>query len=122
MLFLEAVVLHLWIGLLLKFIPFRQIPRLFSSPQFSVFNLRSEAIEQVRVTIQRAGRVSPWKNRCLVSSLAGRCMLRRRQIGSHLSLGVAKGPDDRTVAHAWLSSGDVEVTGKHGDYHELFVF
>ena len=119
---LEAVILHLWIGLLLKVIPFRRIPTLFSSKQPSVSSLQSESINLVRVAIQRGGRVSPWRNRCLVSSLVARKMLNRRHIQSSLSLGVAKSPDGRTVAHAWLSSGEEEVTGKHGDYRELFVF
>ncbi len=122
LLFLESAVLHLWIGLLLKVIPFKRIPALFSSQQFSDFSLQAEVIEQVRAAIQRGGRVSPWKNRCLVSSLVARKMLNRRHIQSSLSLGVAKDPDGRTVAHAWLSSGESEVTGKHGDYRELFVF
>lgn len=122
MLFLESVILHLWIGLLLKIIPFRRIPDLFSSPQSAVFSRQSEVVEQVKVAIQRGGRVSPWRNRCLVSSLVARKMLNRRHVPSRLSLGVAKGTDGRTMAHAWLSSGESEVTGKHGEYQELFVF
>ena len=35
-LFLEALFLHLWIGLLLKAVPFRWIPRLFASRQSAV--------------------------------------------------------------------------------------
>lgn len=121
-LFLEAVILHLWIGLLLKIVPFRHIPRLFGSRNYETTEQRSDVISKVRDAVARAGLVSPWRNRCLVSSLAGRCMLRIRRTGSQLSLGVAKGPDGRTIAHAWLSSGDAEVTGKHGEYQELFVF
>jgi len=49
-------------------------------------------------------------------------MLNRRNIPSQLSLGVAKDAGGRTVAHSWLSSGAVEVTGKQGDFQELFVF
>jgi hypothetical protein len=122
MLFLEAVVLHLWVGLLLKFIPFRRLPGLFGSSDSSGFSLQSNIVEQVRAAIQRGGSVSPWRNRCLVSSLAARRMLNRRKIPSQLSLGVAKNAFGKTVAHAWLISGETEVTGKHGDYRELVVF
>jgi hypothetical protein len=122
LLFLEAVVLHLWVGLLLKAVPFRRIPGLFGGPDSSGFSLRSNIVEQVRAAIQRGGSVSPWKNRCLVSSLAARRMLNRRKIPSQLSLGVAKNAFGKTVAHAWLISGETEVTGKHGDYRELVVF
>jgi len=122
MLFLEALSLHLWVGLLLKVVPFRWIPRLFVSPQSSVHSLQSGDIELIRTAVQRAGKVSPWRNRCLVSSLAGRCMLRRRKISSQLSLGVAKDPEGKTVAHAWLKSGDLEMVDRRSGYTELFFF
>lgn len=121
-LFLEALLLHLWTGLLLKIIPFRWIPRVFSSPQSPVNNRQSELIELVKVAVHRAGRFSPWRNKCLVSSLVARKMLKKRRIPSKLSLGVAKDTAGRTVAHAWLISGEIEITGKQGDYQELFVF
>lgn len=122
MLFLEAVVLHLWVGLLLKVVPFRRISGLFACPQSAVGSRQSVDIESIRLAVERAGRVSPWKNRCLVGSLVARRMLNRRRIHSQLSLGVAKDAAGKTVAHAWLISGETEVTGKHGDYNELFVF
>lgn len=122
MLFLEALVLHLWTGLLLKIIPFRWIRRVFSSRKSKVESRKSEEIELIRNAIQRAGRVSPWRNKCLVSSLAGRCMLRRRKISSQLSLGVAKNQQGKTIAHAWLKSVDCEIVERRGDYTELFSF
>jgi len=122
LLFIEAVALHLWVGLLLKVVPFRRIPGLFSSRQSAVSSRQSEVIELVKVGIQRAGKVSPWRNRCLVSSLAGRCMLRRRKIGSQLSLGVAKNPEGKTIAHAWLKSENIEIVERKGDFTELFFF
>jgi len=122
MLFLEAVVLHLWIGLLLKVIPFKRIPRFFASPKSKVESPDAKVIELIRDAVARANRVSPWRNRCLVSSLAGRCMLRSRRIQSQISLGVAKGSDGKMVAHAWLRSGEIEIVERRGDYTELFSF
>ena len=121
-LFLEALVLHLWTGLALKIIPFRWIRRVFSSRKSKVESRKSGEIELIRNAIQRAGRVSPWRNRCLVSSLVGRCMLRRRKISSQLSLGVAKNPEGKTIAHAWLKAGEYEMVDRRGDYTELFSF
>jgi hypothetical protein len=128
-LFIEAVLLHLWVGLLLKVIPFRLIPGLFASRQSSVFSRQSsvgsqqtEINEFIRTAIQRAGKYSPWKNRCLVSSLAGRCMLRRRKIPSQLSLGVVRVAGGRVRAHAWLTSGDFEIIAKSGAYTEMYRF
>ena len=122
MLLLEALLMHLWTGLLLKIIPFRWIRRVFSSRKSKVESRKSGEIELIRNAIQRAGRVSPWRNKCLVSSLAGRCMLRRRKISSQLSLGVAKSQEGKTIAHAWLKAGEYEVVDRRGDYTELFSF
>lgn len=145
-LFVEAIFLHLWVGMMLKVVPFRRIPRLFSSRQFetpakaedqsrtrtcpeevgsvgaAVGSWQSEDIEATRRAIQRAGKLSPWKNRCLVSSLAGRCMLNRRKITSQLSLGMAKDDGGKPAAHAWLISHDIELVGKSGSYTLLYTF
>ena len=121
-LFLEALVLHLWTGLALKVIPFRWIAKVFSSRQSSVGSPQSEVVELIKTAIGRASKVSPWRNRCLVSSLVGRCMLRRRKISSQLSLGVAKNTEGKTIAHAWLKSGECEIVDRRGGYTELFSF
>jgi hypothetical protein len=122
LLFLEAVMLHLWIGLLLKLIPFRDIPRLFDNPQSSVISPDSSLLKSIRNAIQRAEKVSPWKNKCLISSLAGRCMLRRRKIKSQLSLGLGKNGEGKTIAHAWLKTGDFEIVTAGVSFHELYKF
>jgi hypothetical protein len=156
-LFCESLLFHLIVGLVLKVVPFRWIPRLFASRQFEtpakaesrtrtcpdeVGSVRAEGqsrhapvpmesgvsgrqsgvVEKIQVAVQRAGWISPWRNRCLVSSLAARWMLRRRKIGSELSLGVAKDTKGNLVAHAWLKSGDFEIVEKRGSYTELFLF
>ena len=122
MLFLEALLLHLWVGLQLKIIPFRWIPRLFSSPQFSVGSRQSMDLELIKIAVQRAGGVSPWRNRCLVSSLAARCMLNRRGIPSQISLGVIKMDNNGLQAHAWIKSGELEVVEMKRDFTSLYTF
>lgn len=133
-LFLEALVLHLWVGLLLKLVPFRKIAELFSGQQpdilaggevqslNSVPGWQSEKTEEIRRAVERAGAFSPWRNRCLVSSLAAKRMLNRRDIPSVLSLGVSRGSRGRVVAHAWLKSGNCELVRKDGDYTVLYTF
>ncbi|MZQ48936.1 MAG: lasso peptide biosynthesis B2 protein [Bacteroidales bacterium] len=128
-LFLEALILHMWIGLLLKAVPFRWIPRLFSSPQSAVHSRQSivgspqsAVIEMIRDAIKRASGVSPWKNKCLVSSLAGRCMLRRRSINSQISLGMARDTDGKMTAHAWLLAEGLEIVPSGERFHELYKF
>lgn len=156
-LFCESLLFHLIVGLVLKVVPFRWIPRLFASRQFEtpakaesrtrtcpdeVGSVRAEGqsrhapapmesgvsgrqsgvVEKIQVAVQRAGWISPWRNRCLVSSLAARWMLRRRRISSTFSLGVTKNPDGKTIAHAWLIASGCEIVEKRGEYTELYRF
>jgi hypothetical protein len=55
---------------------------------------------------------------CLVQTLAGAAMLRRRGIPCTLSLGIARNVNGIT-AHAWLGCGNVILTGGAG--HERFT-
>jgi len=150
MLFLEALFLQINMGLLLKIIPFRWIPRFFagtpsrvhslqstvSSPQSAVcsqqsavssdkssrFNLHTELLEQIKTATRRASYISIWKNKCLVCSLAARRMLNKRKIPSRISLGVAKAENGKMIAHAWLRAGDYEIVAKGHEFHELYSF
>jgi Transglutaminase-like superfamily len=134
MLFFEALSLQLSIGLLLKVIPFKWIPRLFSNPRVltsQVSPMKPDAqrltpdtlrLEEIKIASQRADRLTLWKNKCLVQSLAARWMLKKRGIQSKLSLGVALGQDKNMIAHAWIKAGDFEVVEQNGDYHELYLF
>lgn len=128
-LFMEALIFQVWIGLLLKVIPFRWIPKLFKDKVQRTRNLpggghgpEPGTLEKIKIAIQRAALLSPWKNRCLVQSLAGRCMLNKRRITSQLSLGVAHGEGRRLLAHAWLKADDFEIVEKGGDYTGLYLF
>ena len=74
MIFLEAVVLHLWIGLLLKVIPFKRIPRFFASPKSKVESPDAKVIELIRDAVARQtgchpGETGAW----LVRWLGGAC-------------------------------------------------
>ncbi len=52
-----------------------------------------------------------WKSVCLDQAVAGKIMLWRRGIHSTLYLGLAKKDDDELLAHAWLRSGEIILTG-----------
>ena len=128
-LFLEALALQMWVGLLLKIIPFRWIPKLFKDKVQRTRNQKEGGhgpepglLEQIKTAIHRATLFSPWKNKCLVQSLAARRMLSRRRISSQLSLGVAHGEGRRMIAHAWLKTGDFEIVQKGGEYTGLYLF
>jgi len=129
LLFTEAFSFQLIVGLLVKVIPFKRIPGLFSGRQHpglqydaSDNDLLHATLEHVKTATMRAGSVCPWKNKCLVQSLAARWMLNRRKIKSQLSLGVAFGLRKEIKAHAWLKSGDYELVAKKGNFQELYHF
>lgn len=121
-LFAEALILETAVGLLLKIIPFRLIPRLFASHHSAALSLQPEVPGLIKKAIRRASWVSPWRNKCLVSSLAGRWMMNRRKIKTQISLGVTKEGAGKIIAHAWLRSGDYEIVPRNGEYVELHCF
>jgi hypothetical protein len=129
LLFFEALQFQFISGLILKLVPFRKIPRLFEMPshfrssesdhESQISLLKSS---EIRHAITISGGLSPWKNKCLVQSLAARWMLNRRGISSQLSLGVALGPEKKMIAHAWLKVNDFEIVERRNDYVELYIF
>lgn len=121
-LFLEAFFLHIWVWFILLFIPFRKLPELFANPSVTGSNYDRIKLNQVRLAVRRASEILPFRNRCLVSSLAARRILKRRRIESELSLGVAKIDGVKIRAHAWISSDGVEIVEQMGDYKVLYLF
>ena len=66
-------------------------------------------IMQIKTAISRC-RHLPWARKCLVDSIAAKRMMDRRRIPSTIYLGVAKN-NHRLVAHAWIRSGNIWVSG-----------
>lgn len=122
MVFSEAYFLQLAIGLILKVIPFKWIPGLFSGPSGQTLSASPLISLQIKHATQSAGRICPWKNKCLVQSLAARRMLNRRKIISQLFLGVILTDNNKMRAHAWLKTGDFEIVEKRDNFRELFMF
>jgi hypothetical protein len=92
------------------------------NPEHGTWNQEPGTLALIKTATQRVSRISPWKNKCLVSSLAARRMLNRRKIQSQLSLGVAKGEKGEMIAHAWLKVGDFEIVEKGREFSELYLF
>src|SRR5262245_26517555 len=61
--------------------------------------------------ISLAGKRTFWKSTCLVRAIAAMRMLEKRRIESTLYLGTAKDESGKMIAHAWLRSGCIYVTG-----------
>jgi hypothetical protein len=129
LLFFEALLFQFIAGLILKLVPFRNIPRLFALPSHLTSHISRLTSHFSHLTSQEIKQaiiitcgLSPWKNKCLVQSLAARWMLNRRGIHSQLSLGVTLGRDKKMIAHAWLKVRNFEVVEKNGNYLELYLF
>jgi hypothetical protein len=72
---------------------------------------------RVSKAIARASHRVPWRADCLVQALAARRWLSRQGIRTDLVFGVRPPAGTSLDAHAWLTCGDVVVTG--GDVAEF---
>ena len=118
----EAAIFLYLAKLLLLFFPVKTVLKISLSPKINKKQYDTDLLKEIRLALFNADRLSLWKNRCLVQSIAGRWMLQRRGIGSRLSLGVDLDKDKKLIAHAWLKAGDFEMVEKSGNYHELSFF
>ena len=69
-----------------------------------------EKILQVKTSMQRCRHLI-WARKCLVESIAAKRMFSRRHIPATLYMGVTKDINNKLIAHAWLRSGNIWVTG-----------
>ena len=76
----------------------------------------SVAARQIGSVVRRVASIVPWRSDCLIQAAAARWMLRRRDIVTHLYIGVTH-PNTGFAAHAWLTSGPCSVTGGPGHNH-----
>jgi len=71
-------------------------------------------ISTIRQTIDIVDRNTFWETKCLVRAITALRMLERRGISSTLYLGTARDESGKMIAHAWLRSGTIYVTGSEG--------
>jgi hypothetical protein len=71
----------------------------------------AELVERVRLAIPRASRRVPWRSDCLVQALAARRWLERHHVATRLFIGVRDPGRAKIDAHAWLTCGELTVTG-----------
>ncbi|MEO1160130.1 MAG: lasso peptide biosynthesis B2 protein [Pseudomonadota bacterium] len=69
--------------------------------------------------VSSAGSRVPWRSDCLLQAMAGSMWLDRVERGYKLNVGVRKNATGELEAHAWLTSGDLVVTGKLSDLKEF---
>ncbi len=69
-------------------------------------------IKQVIWAVATAAQHTPWESNCLAQAIAAKVMLRHRQVGSTLHLGLRTGGKSLT-AHAWLTRNRSVLVGGH---------
>jgi hypothetical protein len=56
-------------------------------------------------------RHTSWESKCLVQAMAAKLMLSRRKLKSTLYLGMTKDENGKLMAHAWIKSCGLTLTG-----------
>lgn len=117
LLLLEAFIYLGWARLLIC-VPFSRIaPTLgkhMQETEDTMDLLNREDLKHVGHAIQIMSNHTIWESKCLVKAIAGMKMLEKRQIESTLYLGIARDETGKMIAHAWLRSGPIFITGKEG--------
>ncbi|MBT2699471.1 lasso peptide biosynthesis B2 protein [Bacillus sp. ISL-40] len=113
-LFVEAFVFLAW-ARILKSMQFSKIaPLLGKHMDETSFEHKASdqmILRNVSDAIYITSNYTFWESKCLVKAIAGMKMLQRRKIESTLYLGTAKDEKGIMIAHAWLRSGALYITG-----------
>ena len=70
-----------------------------------------ELLNRIGFAVRAAANNVPWRSDCFPQAIAARKLLQGHGFGSTIHLGVAKSGDDVLTGHAWLTCGDIVVTG-----------
>jgi hypothetical protein len=70
-----------------------------------------EFLRRVGFAVSAAANNVPWRADCFPQAIAARMLLRHRGHASKIHLGVEKSGEGSIAGHAWLTCGDVVVTG-----------
>lgn len=117
---IEAVLFLFVAKFMLLILPVKTVMKIILSSKKAKKQPDPTLLRQIKRALFNADRLSFWKNRCLVLSIAGRWMLQHRKISSQIFFGVKHDNNKKIVAHAWLNAGDFEIVEKNGDYRELY--
>jgi hypothetical protein len=127
-LLIEAVFYSALARLIIILIPFKRYKKFMGihneeTPLETDFK-NHKTINKVSWAVAAVCTRTPWQSKCLVQALTAQRILKKRNIGSTLYLGVNKGWHNKIEAHAWLRCGKVFVTGGYyrNDYVEVAKF
>lgn len=102
-------------------LPFRIIARVLGQYRQAAPFMPLANPDQMRLAltigraIQTAASHTPWKSECLVQAVVASLLLKLNHTPHGVYLGMKKNPlsPNGMLAHAWVSSGSVAVTGEH---------
>jgi hypothetical protein len=113
-LMLEALVFLAW-ARILKLLPFSRLAPSLGKPMTETANvhdlMQERNVRRISEAVRVMSRHTFWESQCLVQALAAKKMLERRRVDSTLYLGTARDEQGNLIAHAWLRSGPIYVTG-----------
>lgn len=114
-LFLQVICLTGIVRLLILLLPFRwlapALSRHLKQSPIKEDDNKLAVTRQIGRVIETVSRHTPWESKCLIQAITGKILLRHYCLSNTLYLGVVKDKNKKMVAHAWLHSGDVVVTG-----------
>ena len=109
---LRAVI---WLGIariMLITMPFQRLSERLAAEPNSAANQPDPAfVQRVGFAVRAAANNVPWRSDCFPQTIAARMLLNRRGYASTIHLGVEKAGEDGIAGHAWLTCGDMIVTG-----------
>lgn len=115
----EAVIFLYITKLLLLFLPVKTVMKITLSSKKANRQPDPNLLRQIKWVLYCTDRLSFWKNRCLVQSIAGRWMLQWRGIASQVIFGIKHDDAKKVVAHAWLKAGDFDLVDDGTKYLKL---
>lgn len=101
----------------IRFVAMKKLQKYFGvEGEESAEDVKPEDYKFARLVAWHVSRVAnktPWESKCLVRALTAQKLLKQKGISSTLYLGVGK-DNSKMIAHAWLRTGKLYVTGGNG--------
>lgn len=111
-----------WYRFRIRFFPMKYLRRTFGAEgEESSEDGTEEEYRYAKLVsryVNRSADKTPWESKCLVRALTAQRLLKKKKIANTLYLGV-KTTDGKMLAHAWLRTGKLYVTGGNGEGYAM---
>lgn len=119
LLFIEVLLWLLLAKVFLRFIPFQYFRSLLGQPNKGnnhaplLAEHSSVKLKKIRFFFSLAGKQFNCFTNCYAQAIAAKQLMRIRGWQTSLQIGVYQCPTGKLPGHAWLSCGDLVITGDH---------